>query len=307
MGGFEVETAFFEMTEEQLETPAKLVNFKRFGAVETVADEVKPLVTAPLAGDGLAGEEDFQPPHHLRAGAFAPLAGGTVFGSELAPDNRIGLDADHVSNALLLKPGEPFATSELTIHGEDVNVFGLHQAEHAGQDFDPVGGVGVAAFGRLREDLPGDGNGDLSRYCSYRENIDVTLAVFPVGAVHGEHPAALRARDFAQNGAADSFDVEVGLQKESLETTIATLVGGTGVISGGKTGEVDGAVAQQTGKQKREAFEPGEIEFQGSEFFQEMMIKYPNFERPPALQVISAYLALNVSELRAQFLSCGVR
>ena len=266
LGGFEMKSTLFQMTKEQFDTPAKLVKFERFGARKAIANEMKSLVATSFASDDFSGKVDFQPPNQLPLCSAFSFACGPIFGGQLPTHNSVGLDADDVSDALVIKPSKPFAASEFAVHGEHVDVLGLHQTENALENSDAVVGVGVAAFRSLRKNLPSDGNGHLPNYHSYRKNVDVALTVFPVSAIHGENPPLLGAWDSAQDQAANKFEIEGTLQEESLKAAVATFIGRTRVVCGGENGEVDGAVAKQTGKQKRETLEASEVEFERCEF-----------------------------------------
>ena len=166
--------------------------------------------------------------------------------------------------------------------------------------------VGVAAFGGRGKNSPGDGDGDLFNYYADSKNVDVPFAILPVRAVHGEDPAAIRSREFGENETTDGGGAKRALEKESLEAAVTAFVGATREVFGGENGEVDRPVAQQTGEQKGEALEAGEVEFEGREFFDEMAIEHPNFGWPPATQAFFASFLFIFNELRDQFLSCSV-
>jgi hypothetical protein len=75
-----------------------------------------------------------------------------------------------------------------------------------------------------------------------------------------------------------------------LETSVTTVITSSGEVLSRKKGKVDGSVAQQTGDEKRQAFDSSEIEFEGSELFDKMVIKHPNFGASLAKQAFSRFI-----------------
>lgn len=306
VGVFKVEAPLLEVAEELLDSPAQLVKSEGLLTVEAVAHEMQSVIPTPFASDGFTHEEEFHSEDCVTGFGLFAFAGDPVFAGQFAPDDDVGLDAGNVVDSPVIKPSKPVLAPEFAIHREDTDIFGIHDSEDFLKELDSLFGVGVATFGGLGKDSPGNGNGNLIHYDTDSKNIDVPLAMLPIGAVHRKNPTALGARDFRKDNATDRAEIEGAIEEESLEATVATFIGSSGEIGSGEEGEIDGAMPQQTGKKENEALEAGEVEFEGSEFLQKMVFKHPNFGWPSALQALFAYFSLIFNELRARFLSCSV-
>ena len=81
VGGFKIETTLFEVTKQELNTPAEFVKFERFMTVEAVADKMKSRIAAAFALNRFASKEDVKPPYSLSSLAFLPLASCGVLSS----------------------------------------------------------------------------------------------------------------------------------------------------------------------------------------------------------------------------------
>jgi len=83
---------------------------------------------------------------------------------------------------------------------------------------------------------------------------------------------------------------------------VAAFIFRTGEIFGGEDDEIDSPVPKQARNQKRETLDSGKVEIEvGFEFFEEMLIKHPNFGRPPAAQAFYCIILLIFSELVSLF------
>ena len=165
--------------------------------------------------------------------ALLPSRGG-VFAGKFVPNKGVCLEASNVANSLLIKPFEPYFAAKLPVHGQDMDLFGLHDAQDILKEFDAMLCVGVSAFGGLWQNSPSDGNGNPVDHDANSENVDMPLAILPIGSVHGEDPPLLGAWNLVENKASDGCEVKDGAKKKSLEATVATLVGGPGEVFGGQ-------------------------------------------------------------------------
>lgn len=102
--------------------------------------------------------------------------------------------------------------------------------------------VRIPPLGGLRKNFPNDGDGDLADDDANGENIDMSLAVFPVRPVHGKHPSARRTWKFVKDEATDRCQAQGGFEEEVLEPSVATFILGTGMIFRGENGEVYSAL-----------------------------------------------------------------
>lgn len=308
VSGLKIEAPLFEMTEELFDAPSQTIDRQRFPAAESVAHYVEVTVAPIVSGDRLVGEEQMKSPYrHPGGGAFAGLARGSVQARRPAVDQRVSLDAHNEADPLVIKPAQPAGTSEFPVHGQNPDLLGSHQAEHLGEHLDPLCGVGVAAFGGLRQNFPDDGDCDAVDDHANGEDVDVALSIFPVGAVHRKGPALRRSGKLPEDKSPNRRKTEGTPEEEVLESPVAALVPGTGEVFGCEDGEVHGAVTQQAGDQQGQALESGEIEVEGGiEFVDEMCFEHPNFGRPSAMQAFSRYFSLIFNELGHDFLSCSV-
>ena len=144
-----------------------------------------------------------------------------------------------------------------------MNVLGCDKFEQAFDELDSLRGVGVTAFGDLREDHPNDGNGHFIDDNSDGENVDVAFPELPIGAIHGENPALSRLWYFAENKSANIQDRQRGTEEEGLESTVATFIFCTGKILRREDGEVDRSMAEHTSNQEGEALDASKIAIEG--------------------------------------------
>ncbi len=265
MGIFQVEPTLLEMTEELFDPPSQLVKFECLRPMEAVADEVNALITPPFAGDGFAGKENVHSENLLSCSSLLPLARGTVFASYLAPDDGIRLDAGNVANPLLIKPFEPFLATKFPVHGQNRDLFWLHDTQDFREELDAMVRMRVSAFGGLWQHPPSEGNSNPVDDDANGEDVDMSFAMFPIGAVHGKNPTFFGTRNPGKDEATDGGEAEGATKEKALEATVATLVGGSSEVLGGEESQIDRAMAQQTGDEKRDALDAGEIESERSE------------------------------------------
>jgi len=92
-----------------------------------------------------------------------------------------------------------------------------------------------------------------------------------------------------EDEASDRWEAEREVEKEILEASIATFVGTViAVIGGGEDGEIDRAMLDHSGDQKRKALEASEVALQAlGEGLKKFEIKHPNFGGPSASQPFS--------------------
>jgi len=153
--------------------------------------------------------------------------------------------------------------TKFTVHLQNLNVLGCDKFEQAFDELDSLGGVGVTAFGGLREDLPDDGNGQFVDDNSDGENVDVAFPELPIGAIHGENPALGRLWYFAENKSADIQGRQGGTEEECLESTVATFIFCSGKILRREDGEVDRSMPENASNQEGEALDASKIEIEG--------------------------------------------
>ena len=226
MGRFEIKAPLFEVAEELLYAPSLPVKIESFFTCEAIAHDIEMTVSSAFALNDLTGKKDLHSPEFFSF-RYSGFSGDSMFSSCFFPDRDIVFYSYDVADVFVVQTFEPFLTSELTIHGQDVDLFRLHDTEKFFENGDSLPSVGVAPFGLLGKDFPGDGDGDIVDDDSDGENVDVPFPVFPIRAIHGERPAFRGLGDFSQDEFTEGDQRDRAVEEKILESAVATFVLGT--------------------------------------------------------------------------------
>ncbi len=226
MGRFEIKAPLFEVAEELLYAPSLPVKIESFFAREAIAHDIEMTVSSAFALNDLTGKKDLHSPEFFSF-RHSGFSCDSMFSSCSFPDRDVAFYSYDVAGGFVVQTVEPFLTSELPIHGQDVDLFRPHDAEKIFENGDSLPGVGVAPLCLLGKDFPDDGDGDIVDDDSDGENVDVPFPVFPIRAIHGEGPAFRGLGDFSQDESTEGDQRDRGVEEKILESAVATFVLGT--------------------------------------------------------------------------------
>lgn len=124
-----VKTPRLQVAEEQFNAPPELVEIKGFVSAKAVAQNMEMGVATAFAPNDFIGEEQIHGPNLQTLVRLLALAGRGMFMGQFGPDDGIGFDSHDVTNLLVIKIFEPFSSAKFAVHGQNEDLFGLHQAK----------------------------------------------------------------------------------------------------------------------------------------------------------------------------------
>ena len=133
---------------------------------------------------------------------------------------------------------------------------------------DAVKAVGVPALGFLWQHPPHDRQAHAVEDYGDDQDVDVEFSEFPVGAIHGQHPAVRRHGREDENQRPDGARRQHAIGKEPLEPPLKRLRFGRGCRVTGEPDQRDGALAENRKDQHQKAGHAclGELQMRFEEF-----------------------------------------
>ena len=124
-----VKTPLLQVAKEQLNAPPQLIEVKGFVSTKAVAEYIQMGVATIFAPNDFTGEEQIHGPNLQTLGRLLALTRRGMFMGKFDPDDGIGFDSNDVTNLFVIKIFEPFSSAKFPVHGQNEDLFGLHQVK----------------------------------------------------------------------------------------------------------------------------------------------------------------------------------